>query len=48
MEDYDCGASVIFLAHDVVVKCGGLLRQKYDWGPGKNGRKKITNNSPPA
>ena len=29
-KDYDCGASVIFLAHGVVVKCGGLLRQKYD------------------
>eukprot|EP01047_Picozoa_sp_COSAG01_P006567 COSAG01_NODE_240_length_20656_cov_53.398259_5_plen_143_part_00 len=48
MEDYDCGDSLIFLAHSVVVKCGGLLRQKYEAIPGKNGRKKITNNSPPA
>eukprot|EP01047_Picozoa_sp_COSAG01_P136808 COSAG01_NODE_67225_length_267_cov_1.946429_1_plen_61_part_10 len=41
MEDYDCGAILILLAHGVVVKCGGLLRQKYEDSPGKNGRKKL-------
>jgi hypothetical protein len=27
MEDYDCGDSLILLAHSVVVMCGTLLRQ---------------------